>query len=757
MKNNLLRLNKTFNTKDRGVKAFGISFYKSLPVSLGHLQDLKQSLYATANYWNGQNLLGESCLISAYCYGVVAKSNRISELFKFKKSHVNDLVVGARFGGDEDNHFHIFTYCFSKQNLAQAIKKLESVIVTFNDYFGSQVTKDQITQFKDNKGINFKTEYYTKAQFITLIEELSYIDRFDTYFCEDTLEDNAIVTLFDTNRNLISILKEININISNDRINANNVLLLPDEFIKLKEAAPYLISMAVEDFSLVDLPDTQLEDSRESKSIPDPNNEPIIGVIDTLFDKNVYFGRWVDYVEMIDTAKIPPSPEDYGHGTAVSSLIVDLPNLNPDLDDGCGNFRVRHFGVALKHGGMTTFRLLKKIETIVETNPDIHVWNLSLGSARPINENFISPEASILDELQVKFPDIIFIIAGTNSEEGKPTSRIGAPADSINSIVVNSVRRSDFKPASYSRSGPALSFFIKPDVSYYGGDYNEPINVCYPYKIVESWGTSLAAPLIARKVAYMIDVLKIPRACAKALLIDAAIGWERPFDLTDSNLIGRGIVPININDIVKSNGEEIKFYVEGESNKYKIYEYDLPVPMNKDNRFPYAARATLCYFPNCSRNQGVDYTDTELNLKFGRTRDTGKRPIEPINNDFQDTDGYFTKEKDARGHFRKWDNVKVLLDPKPKIAKTNFGRNNWGIEVTYSKRYIERGEIKRPQSVKWGLVVTLRAIDGKNRYDEFVRACIINGWRVYSVSVENMVRVYNQSQVDVQFDDKNRD
>ncbi len=32
--------------------------------------------------------------------------------------------------------------------------------------------------------------------------------------------------------------------------------------------------------------------------------------------------------------------------TAVSYIIVDGPRGNPELADGCGRFRVRHFGVA---------------------------------------------------------------------------------------------------------------------------------------------------------------------------------------------------------------------------------------------------------------------------------------------------------------------------------------------------------------------------------------------------------------------------
>ena len=46
------------------------------------------------------------------------------------------------------------------------------------------------------------------------------------------------------------------------------------------------------------------------------------------------------------------------------------------------------------------------------------------------------------------------------------------PADSLNAVVVNSVKRNGI-PASYTRQGTILSFFHKPDVSYYGGDYEE--------------------------------------------------------------------------------------------------------------------------------------------------------------------------------------------------------------------------------------------------------------------------------------------
>ena len=75
-------------------------------------------------------------------------------------------------------------------------------------------------------------------------------------------------------------------------------------------------------------------------------------------------------------------------------------------------------------------------------------------------------------------------------------------------------------------------------------------------------GTSYAAPWITRKVAYLIYKLGLPREIAKALIIDSAYGWNN--NLNDRNKKGAGIVPVHIDNIVKSAGDEIKFYVYDE-------------------------------------------------------------------------------------------------------------------------------------------------------------------------------------------------
>ena len=104
--------------------------------------------------------------------------------------------------------------------------------------------------------------------------------------------------------------------------------------------------------------------------------------------------------------------------------------------------------------------------------------------------------------------------------------KIGAPADSLNSLVVNAVDYSG-KSASYTRSGPVLSFFNKPDLSYYGGTDEDRINVYAPYGKRGAYGTSFAAPWITRKMAFLIYKMGLTREVAKALLIDSAAGWKQ--------------------------------------------------------------------------------------------------------------------------------------------------------------------------------------------------------------------------------------
>ena len=205
-----------------------------------------------------------------------------------------------------------------------------------------------------------------------------------------TASEQSIVTIYKTGVDTTELLSRLGINmISAKMIDETTLRMEKEEIDILCDKAPYLIAMSVKNFAEIDYDITDSEDYEEQLTIVKPGNEPVVGVVDTQFDKRVYFGDWVEYQKCISD-DIELHAEDYFHGTAVTSIIVDGPSFNPNLQDNCGNFRVRHFGVATA-GRFSSFAILKQIRDIVRKNRDIKVWNLSLGSAMEIDANFISP------------------------------------------------------------------------------------------------------------------------------------------------------------------------------------------------------------------------------------------------------------------------------------------------------------------------------------------------------------------------------
>lgn len=580
-----------------------------------------------------------------------------------------------------------------------------------------------------------------------IIADASYIDSFEIESASPELKQ-SIITLYDVKKDVKALFHELGINLLSTRILDNQTVFLDENQIELLyEKAPYLVSMATVDLAKLSPDDFISEYKNNTVVLPTPASEPVVGVIDTLFDEHVYFNEWVDYHEMVSD-DIPKTSDDYRHGTAVSSIIVDGPRLNPWLDDGCGRFRVRHFGVAVG-AEFSSFSIIKQIKSIVLENLDIKVWNISLGSNQEINDNFISAEAAALDQIQFE-NDVIFVIAGTNKVSAEIV-KIGSPADSVNSMVVNAVTKKGLS-TQYSRRGLVLSFFAKPDVSYYGGSEEQYINVCEPLGEANVAGTSYAAPWIARKLSYLINVLGLNREVAKAMLIDAARGWsEKPSPETIS-LYGHGIVPIKINDIVQTPEDEIKFVISDISEKWNTYNYFFPVPM-KNDKYPYIARATMCYFPMCDRTQGVDYTNTELNLHFGRLGPSDK--VKDIQGDKQNLDDvldgeqFYLLEGDARKLFRKWDNVKYIAERATKklVAKKSYENKNWGMEVKTNNRLNPKDGV----GVRFGVVVTLKEINGVNRIDEFIKSCTLNGWLVNSIDIEHRIDIYQKLKEDIEF------
>lgn len=710
-------------------------------VTSDKLRSLANDLREMEKYWSVKSVPFNP-LISVYYRKVVAKSNRIRKLLNGTKPAAAS-VVGAKFAGNEYSPRHVITHCVDMGTIRSTIELLERCASILDSDYGGSMDHDKLKAF-NKMGLRRSIKDLSKTAFAQCMRDAFYVERFGVEDTPETIDGETVVTLYDTGYegDVIGFMHQLGFVITSDRVLGNTVRLDVDEYARLVDQYPYLVSMAVKDWNEVE-PEEYPVDEQGVARIPEPENEAVIGVIDTAFDQSVYFSKWVqvpesDYVLAEDILE----PQDKVHGTAITSLIVDGPHINPSLDDGCGRFRVRHFCVA-KAGRFSSFAVMRSIRGIVKSNRDIKVWNLSLGSTVGVPRNFVSPEGAVLDELQSEFDDIVFVVAGTNKENDSSPEKIGAPADSINSIVVNATGF-DGKITSYSRRGPVLEFFKKPDVCCVGGEYGRGMHVCTPTG--ESWrpGTSYAAPWISRKMAYLMQVMNLPREVAKALIIDSAAGWQ----FEDDPYMGYGRVPQKITDVLGSANDEIRFILTGASEDYEIYNYGIPVPINKGTH-PYVARATMCYFPKCDRRQGVDYTSTEMDLHFGRINDKGQ--IQTLNKNPQGEKGALLYEQDARALYRKWDNVKhigeVLRDGTR--ARKAYSTGMWGIKI----RTTERDDNKNGRGMNFGVVVTLKEINSVNRIDDFIQQCSLRGWIVSQIDVASRIDIYNAAEVDIDFDD----
>lgn len=747
--NKVLKLKGHFRTAAPERGAGFPKLHAGRVVTASHVRKLADDLLRIRREWPVYALNAKP-VVSVYYERVVPKSCRVKRLLSDGVSP-DATVVGAKFWYAGGTACHQIVHCVSTDALARAAEDLASSAQVLDDVFGGAIdaaTLDTVnSEGERDRYSNLISGYgISRTPFSRVVVDSCYVDRFGVDNDAPQFDDDVFVMLYKTDLRTRDLFRRLELEYPELRsLDETTLLISRSEYDTLREKAPYLIAMSLADWT--DSPD----DTGDAfvgyrRSIPAPSNEPIIGVIDTLIEEDpqgVYFSDWVDARDMVDP-RIPRDGASYLHGTCVSSIIVDGPSLNPLKDDGCGRFRVRHFGITASMR-FSVFELVRNLRSIVANNTDIKVWNLSLGSSLEVPRFFISPIASIIDELQREY-DVVFVVAGTNDDrpvEGE-LRYVGSPADSINALVVNAVR-SDGAVASYARRGPVLDFFGKPDVAYFGGDRGDP---CLTWALGAehySSGTSYAAPWIARKMAYLMQVVGLPREAAKALLIDSAAGWGPK---GDPDVIGYGVVPTRIEDIVRCGDDEIRFVLFGMAGPYQTFNYNIPVPMHKGKQ-PYYSKATLCYFPRCSRNQGVDYTNTEIDFKLGRIRE-GK--VKSENNDMQGEVGSYSREADLRAGYRKWDNVKVIGESvkQRKVPKKTYLSPFWGVSLTATRRLDD----DEPEKLPFGIVVTLKEMNGVNRIDNFIQNCLATRWIVEEIDLETSVDVYAAAEQEIRFEDE---
>ncbi len=391
-------------------------------------------------------------------------------------------------------------------------------------------------------------------------------------------------------------------------------------------------------------------------SQPNPHiSYPIVAVVDSGLNHSVeQIKPWIYKQEK----KVLKGQENTYHGTFVAGLIVWGKDLNPHLkeveDLPC---RILDIQVLPNNdsskgdiGILTESELIQRLEDVLLSHSnEVKVWNLSLGTDEICELNKFSDFAIQLDELQEKF-DVTFVIAAGNSTISNlmpfprnratlENGRIAAPADSVLGITVGSVSQINHpttgtkygEPSPFSRNGPGPNHIIKPDFVHCGGnigiDTSYPLgitSICGQNSIGDNIGTSFAAPLVSRKLAYVYDqITPTPSSIMVRGLLTHSARDLRTMDRVpeDDNLyLGFG-TPTNIDISLKCQPWLTTLVFEEALREGYELEWDhFPYPeslISEDGKFTGEIWMTLAYIPKRNSDYGSEYCETHVDAHFG--------------------------------------------------------------------------------------------------------------------------------------------
>lgn len=303
--------------------------------------------------------------------------------------------------------------------------------------------------------------------------------------------------------------------------------------------------------------------------------------------------------------------------------------------------------------------LIANIQEAIKSNHDsVKIWNLSVSITREVSDDKFSDFAMALDALQEQYNILICKSAGNcrNFLAHRPKGRIHEGADSVLSLVVGSMAQEkgtyDFadidNPSPFTRVGPGPEFIIKPEVAHYGGNAGIDDHGHLTMSGVKSFsnngttvrncGTSFSTPRIAALATGLYQELdeEFDPLLIKGLIIHSAAyphNLKLP-EIERANQIGFGI-PQNIRDILYNDPYEATLVLRDTLAKGEyidIMDFPMPKSLIKNGFYTGQIIATLVYEPILDPSQGIEYCQSNVDLKFGTynsktTRDTQRRGI----------------------------------------------------------------------------------------------------------------------------------
>jgi serine protease AprX len=409
-----------------------------------------------------------------------------------------------------------------------------------------------------------------------------------------------------------------------------------------------------------------------------------------------------------------PPPEDYSHATFIAGLMVQAASMNGNhLQMPTEAVRIHDVRVFSEIERSTEADVLARIDDAVRAAPHIKVWNLSLGLTR-VERGVFSQFARDIDAISAKH-GVLFVIAAGNYNDVPlrpwpvgtwPTGDrdlITPPADSALSISVGAVAHNDDpvgavakgKPVPYTRRGPGPAAIPKPEVVHFGGNctlaggVGGSIASLCPYgTLIEEFGTSYAAPLVASMGARIWDRLSAqgytptPELIKAFLIHSAAIGTAAP-NPDELPFVGFGL-PGQVDDALLCSEDTFTtlhsvYIPKGQQIHHK---FAMPACLTTNGRFRGDITVTLCYAPILNERDGTEYCRSNVSVALG-TLDL--------------------KKGSAKREFR------GKLPPDPSAPKEALEKRliehgfKWSPVKVYRKRFV-RGIVQAPWELRFDVL-----------------------------------------------------
>lgn len=381
---------------------------------------------------------------------------------------------------------------------------------------------------------------------------------------------------------------------------------------------------------------------------------PTVGVLDTGIAPIGHLSSWLLEEEHTN---YPEEYADRSHGTAVAGIIEYSDALNDT--DICSTDGVKLFS-ALVYPNQKVYPedLVDNVRDAVERNPDIKIWNMSLGEDEQCDLDSFSEFGMALDNIQDENNVLIIKSAGNcrNFEKGLPKQRISKSADSIRALTIGSIAQTKEEhdyveanmPSPFTRVGPGPASIIKPDLVFFGGNSgihngNRIDHGVRSFNLDDEdkrfIGTSFSTPAVTRIVADLAYMMReeFDPLLLKALTIHYAkypAGIQMKM-AEKINQMGFG-VPVKAKDILYNSPDEITLILRDSLDKgnfVEMFNFPFPTSMVDENGFFRGQIIlTLVNKTIVDEKQAGEYCQSNIDVFFGtyeteKERDTSKPSI----------------------------------------------------------------------------------------------------------------------------------